>query len=184
MGTDTRAFSWRSENGLQEEGFVLKEGITQDDVATIAETKAVFRHLKRQKKTYRLLTDILLQLEEDETAVISCCLKRSKFIVWHLCFVRPPLVDIRDGRTWFGYLCVDRNGVYYYPEEKLRQVLLKEGDKVAVLASWKDDQRICREALADMIKSYKDFKQKVQTEDMSKIKFIWKENSNNEKTGL
>lgn len=136
--------------------FTIKEGVKADDIIEIAKTKVVFRNLKRVKKTYRQLSDIMLCLDEDETAVVSCCLQKSKLIVWHITVIRTP-IDEHTSRADLAYICVNREGVYCYPPEKIRELLKKENEKIPVLHSWKEDQEMCKHYLDQMIQSYKDY---------------------------
>ena len=132
----------------------LKEGVSDDDIIKVSEIKGLYRKLKRIKKEQHDTSETVMLLDDDETAVISCCLKKGKIIVWRPVLIRKYNVNMQKVAI-LAYLCATREGIFCYPAVDIRELLLKEGDKVAVLNSWKEDRRISREQISEMIEAWK-----------------------------
>lgn len=132
----------------------LKEGVSSDEIIKVSEIKGLFRKFKRAKKVQRDTSEIIMALDDDETAVISCCLKKGKVIVWHPVLIRKYDINMQKTAT-LAYICATREGIFCYPSVNIRELLLKEGDKTTVLESWKEDQRASREQISEMVEAWK-----------------------------
>lgn len=137
----------------------LKDGVSEDSIIKVAETKNIFRKFKRAKKVQRNVSDIILELDDDETAVVSCCFKKGKIIVWRPVLIRTYDIN-RQRVAILAYVCATREGVFCYPAADIKKLLLEEGDTVAVLDSWKEDQRISREQISEMIETWKRYNER------------------------
>lgn len=139
---------------VSDNSLLLKEGVSEKDVIQIAELKGVYRRLKRIKRVWRDTADIIFHLDEEDTAVISCCLQNGKLIVW-----RPVLVRKYDtvlhATAVLSYLCVKREGIFCYPAADIREILLQENDKVPFLATWKEEQEISKKQISEMVQKFK-----------------------------
>lgn len=139
---------------FSDNSLLLKEGVSEKDIIQIAKLKGVYRHLKRIKRVWRETADIILLLDEDETAVISCCLQNGKLIVW-----RPVLIKKYDtalrATAVLSYLCVKREGVFCYPAADIREILLRENEKVPFFVTWKEEQETSKRQISEMIQRFK-----------------------------
>lgn len=139
---------------VSDNSLLLKEGVSEEDIIQIAELKGVYRRLKKIKRVWRETADIILLLDEEETAVISCCLQNGKLIVWRPVLVRKYDTALRAAAV-LSYLCVKREGVFCYPAADIRDILLQEDDKVPFLVNWKEEQETSKRQISEMVQKFK-----------------------------
>ena len=132
----------------------LKNGVSDDDIIKVSEIKSIYRKFKRMQKVKRDTSEVIVALDDDETAAISCCLKKGKIIVWRPVLIRKYNVN-RQKIAVLAYVCATREGIFCYPAADIRKLLLEEGDKVTMLNSWQEDQRVSREQISEMIEAWK-----------------------------
>jgi len=136
-------------------GFAVpKELYNKDSPTRLVETKGLYRKFKRYRQVTRKRDDIILELDDDESALISCVFQRNRLFVWS-----PTIMHSKDivgaSTVVFAYLCVLRDGLWLYPGDQVRDLLLQEGDTVSMLDTWEEDQQNSRESLLEMLELYK-----------------------------
>lgn len=135
-------------------GYVIPPGYKEDTVAQLLKTKGLYRAFKKYRQTTRKRDDIIFELDDDESALISCVFRRGSFYVWSPTILHGKSV-VGAPIIKFAYLCVLKDGLYVYPDKDVREILLQEGDRVSVLETWKEDQQISRDGLSEIIELYK-----------------------------
>lgn len=120
-------------------GFFLEKKEQANEVFKISDAKGPYRHLKREKRVWRSKADILFEIDEDELAIISCVLQKGALIVWNIIVTKPHSV-LGYEEAQVAYLCVKRDGVWFYPLNAIINIVQQENDNIQVLKSWKEDR--------------------------------------------
>lgn len=130
------------------------EAYKEGSIAQLLNTKSLYRAFKKYKQVTRKKDDIIFELDDDESALISCVLKRGSIFVWSPTILHSRSV-VGANKINFAYLCVLKSGLWIYPDKDIREILLQEGDRVTMLDTWEEDQQASRESITEMIEMYK-----------------------------
>lgn len=131
-------------------GFFLENAEQAQKVFKIANTKGPYRILKREKKIWRDKADILFEADEDEIAFVSCVLQKGALIAWNVIVTKQRNVMGYE-ESQLAYLCVKRDGIWFYPLEVVAAIVQQEGNKIQVLASQKEDCQRARKFVENLI---------------------------------
>lgn len=119
----------------------------------VMEGKRAYRHYNRLKKSSRKKDDIILEFNEDELAAISCFLDKGNVFVWLPILIRKR--DINGVETVkLSFMCVRKDGIWTYPVNIIKDLLLQERDSVPVLKDWKQDHEEARKYLKEIVDKY------------------------------
>lgn len=135
-------------------GYFVPSGYKEDTIMQLLDTKGLYRAFRKYKRVTRKRDDIIFELDDDESAVISCVFQRGTFYVWSPTILYRKNI-LGTGTIKFAYFCVLKNGLWIYPDKDIREILLQEGDTVSILDTWEEDQQASRESISEMIELYK-----------------------------
>ena len=144
------------------DGFVLEEDEDNQSVIKIS-SDSPYKQLKRQHKIVsRRCSDVILELEDDYAAAafaVTDYKKKNEGIVYSPTLVRLPVV--LGAKLEVGYILARKDGMYFYPYNLLRELLIKsERPKggLQFLSGWREERELQRQSIDTMIQDFKEGK--------------------------
>ena len=120
----------------------------------LSDERSYYRTLKRTKRISRNVDEVLFELDGDEIALIGATfgsIKNPSLIVYRM----SCMSTIESNpMSMFIYICVKRDGLYYYPEDILQKMLLSK-ETVYYLQDYREHQKFVWSELLDVVDNVK-----------------------------
>lgn len=135
-------------------GFMLEP---KDDImkpVKLSDDRSFYRNLKRTKRISRSLEEVLFELEDDEIALVGATfgsIKNPSLIVYRMsCMstIEPYPASL------LVYICIKRDGLYYYPPDILYDMLLAK-ETINFLQDYKEHQELVWTELPEIMRNVK-----------------------------
>ena len=138
---------------------IFEEGEYHEGIVRISSSSPYKKLRKGHKVVSRRCSDVILELDDDYSAAVFAITnykKSDEGIVFCPTLIKTP--DILRYKVSLGYVLAKQDGLYFYPYDDLRRLLIEsEMPKggLPFLDGWRKEREFSRKEIEDLIEIFK-----------------------------